>query len=391
MKRTRGRLALIVCDSLGIGEAPDAASYGDVGSHTLCHIAESGKLAIPEMLRLGLGNIDGVNCLSRGAGNGAIARLRPLSVGKDTITGHWELMGQITSQPFPTYPEGFPEELTRRLIDGWGRGIIGNRPASGTEIIEELGPAHIATGKLIVYTSADSVLQIAAHEDVVNTAELYRYCQIARHICIGQHGVARIIARPFTGSPGGFVRTPRRKDFPLEPPVPLALDALADAGVKICAVGKIGEIYAGRGFCRSEHTTSNADGMKTIDAAWRSGECDMVFANLVDFDMLYGHRNDVSGYAAALNAFDNWLGGFMARMGPEDVVIITADHGCDPSTPSTDHSREYVPLIIAGAGVVQNNFGTLNGFGFAGAAVCGFFKVDTQKQFGDAAGIFRSS
>jgi phosphopentomutase len=311
-----------------------------------------------------------VECLPPRAPEAAVGRMATVSAGKDTLIGHWELMGQVTPMPFPTYPNGFPDQLIAELADTCGRAVIGNRPASGTQIIDELGPRQLETGELIVYTSADSVLQIAAHESVVAPEELYRYCRIARRICSGEHAVARIIARPFIGAPGAFVRTQRRRDFPLPPPKPLLLDILAANSIGIAAVGKIAQIYSGRGIRSQVHTADNEAGQQVILDLWEAAADDLVFANLVDFDTLYGHRNDVSGYAAALAEFDEWLGGFIPRLGEDEAVIITADHGCDPTTPSTDHSREYVPVLIYGPRIRPRNIGTIEGLSFVGQAVC---------------------
>ncbi len=370
---------------------PDADRYGDQASHTLCHVVSESRLQLPTLTRLGLGAIEGVSCLPRATPQAGIGRLRTLSAGKDTLVGHWELMGHVMPQPFPTYPDGFPADLIGRLSSAWGREIIGNRPASGTQIIEELGPRQLATGALIVYTSADSVLQIAAHEQVVGVAELYECCRQARRLCSGEHAVARVIARPFTGPPGSFVRTERRRDFPLPPPEPLALDLLAAAGIRICAVGKIGEIYSGRGCAEQIHTADNAAGMRVIEKLWAAGECDLVFANLVDFDTLYGHRNNLAGYADALAEFDSWLGGFITELAEDEVLIITADHGCDPATPSTDHSREYVPLIMYGKRIQPANLGTIAGLRLVGDAVCNLLGVDAGEHSREIGALLRAN
>ena len=306
----------------------------------------------------------------------ALARLAPLSAGKDTITGHWELMGQITHTPFPTYPEGFPPELIAALSAACGRGIIGNRPASGTRIIDELGPRHLQTGDLIVYTSADSVLQIAAHEDVVPVEELYTCCRAARRLCSGEHAVARVIARPFVGEPGQFRRTERRADFSLPPPYPLALDLLADKGIGALAIGKLDQVFAGRGISQAAHTVDNADGVRQIATGWTQTRHRLVIANLVDFDMAYGHRNNVEGYGQALAEFDGWLGGFLPALSVDEACIVTADHGCDPTTSGTDHTREYVPMIVAGPRIRPAHLGTITGFGFVGHTLCRLLGVD---------------
>jgi phosphopentomutase len=270
------------------------------------------------------------------------------SVGKDTTTGHWEIAGVITTAPFPTYPDGFPPDVIAAFEAAAGRSVLGNRPASGTRIIEELGAEHFATGKLIVYTSADSVFQVAAHEEVVPVEELYDACAAARRILVGEHGVARVIARPFVGRPGHFVRTARRKDFSIPPPGPTLLDLVSTAGLAVTAVGKIDDLFAGRGITRAVPIGDNADGLRALVAAVAEGGAGLVFANLIDFDMLYGHRNDPAGYARALKEFDDGLGRLLPLFGEDDVLVLTADHGCDPTTPSTDHSREYVPLLVTG-------------------------------------------
>ncbi len=314
-----------------------------------------------------------------------VARLQEQSAGKDTLTGHWELMGLVTTTPFPTYPDGFPDELIDEFSRQCGRDVIGNKPASGTEIIEKLGPRQLETGELIVYTSADSVFQIAAHKDVVSLDELYECCRIAREILRGEHGVARVIARPYIGEPGNFTRTDERKDFPLKPPERLVLDDLSDAGRRACGVGKIGQIFSGRGFQEDHHTADNADGMRTIESLRAQGQCDLIFANLVDFDMRYAHRNDPEGYASALAEFDEWLGWFVDTLEEGEYLLITADHGCDPTTAGTDHSREYVPLMIHSPHQQMQNLGTVSGFGLVGAVTAGLLGVKTpvQKRYAD--------
>lgn len=331
---------------------------------------------MPTLAGLGLGAVENVGCLPAEAPTAALARLVPLSAGKDTIAGHWELMGQIIRTPFPTYPAGFPSELIERLSVACRRGFIGNRPASGTRIIDELGPRHLATGELIIYTSADSVLQIAAHEDVVPVEQLYECCRAARRLCTGEHAVARIIARPFLGEPGRFRRTERRADFSLPPPYPLALDVLADHGITVLAIGKLDQVYGGRGISSTAHTTGNADGMARIAAGWKAGEHRLVIANLVDFDMAYGHRNDVEGYGRALAEFDGWLREFLSCLGDDGACIITADHGCDPTTGGTDHTRECVPMVVAGPRIRPAYLGTIPGFDFVGHTVCRLLGVD---------------
>ncbi|MGC8758670.1 MAG: phosphopentomutase [Bryobacteraceae bacterium] len=344
------RVLLVVLDSVGIGAMPDWREFGDdMPGDTLGHCAELRPLRLPNFERLGLANIRPFAHLrpadepAASFGRSALA-----SPGKDTTTGHWELAGIILQKPFPLYPDGFPEELIREFERRIGRGVLGNKPASGTEIIRELGEEHIRTGKPIVYTSADSVFQIAAHEEVIRLEELYRICEIARDLLRGEHEVGRVIARPFIGRPGAFVRTANRRDYAVPPPQGMLLDRLAEKGVPVIGVGKIADIFLGRGIQHSFKTKNNAEGMeKTLAAMHQVGE-GLIFANLVDFDMLYGHRNDPEGYSRALEEVDAWLPSLESALQPDDLVILTADHGCDPVTPSTDHNREYVPLLVFG-------------------------------------------
>ena len=365
------RIFLIVLDSVGAGEAPDAAAFGDVGAHTLRSISSSPRFSADNLRALGLGNIDGLGFLgAASAPRGAHGRLRELSLGKDTTIGHWEIGGIVSERPLPTYPEGFPRELLDKFSRRTGRGVICNLPYSGTEVIADYGEEHLRTGDLIVYTSADSVFQIAAHENLVPPEELYRYCRIARELLVGEHGVGRVIARPFIGEAGRFTRTANRHDFSIEPPRDTLLDALKAAGREVIGIGKIGDIFVGRGLTESHYTHSNTEGMEMLSAMAKRDFEGLCFANLVDFDMLYGHRRDVDGYAAALAQFDGWLGGFLPTLREEDAVIVTADHGCDPAfLASTDHTREYVPLIVAGQGVKPVGLGTLDGFATIGATV----------------------
>ena len=365
------RVFLIVLDSVGAGAAPDAAAFGDAGAHTLRSIAASDKCNIPNLRALGLGHVEGLDFIGKTERpTGAVCRLRELSQGKDTTIGHWELAGLVSERPLPTYPNGFPQELLDEFSRRAGRGVLCNLPYSGTEVIADYGAEHLRTGDLIVYTSADSVFQIAAHEDLVPPEELYRYCRIARELLVGEHGVGRVIARPFIGEEGSFRRTANRHDFSIEPPRATLLDTLLAAGRDVIGIGKIGDIFVGRGLSESHYTHSNAEGMAMLtDMAKRdfSGLC---FANLVDFDMIYGHRRDVDGYATALTEFDAWLGDFLPMLGAEDLVMITADHGCDPAfLASTDHTREYVPLLVAGDGVAPVNLGTVDCFGAVAATV----------------------
>jgi phosphopentomutase len=342
------RVIWIVLDSVGIGELPDAADYGDVGRTTLGHIAESRPLALPNLVRLGLANIEPLAHLAAAASPlGAYGKGATHSPGKDTTTGHWEMAGVWLDQAFPTYPHGFPRELIVEFEKRIGRGTLGNKPASGTEIIKELGEEHVRTGKPIVYTSGDSVFQIAAHEDVIPIAELYRMCEIARKLLDGPNRVGRVIARPFAGTVGQFARTTRRHDYAVDPPKPMLLDVLAERGVPVFGIGKIHDIYNGRGVEKYVTTTGNADGMAKLTQSLNDQKRGLVFCNLVDFDMLYGHRKDVEGFARSLEEFDRLLAPFLASLGPSDLIIITADHGCDPDSrwPTTDHSREYVPIL----------------------------------------------
>lgn len=344
------RIALVIFDSVGIGEMPDAADYGDVGSDTLGNIARQRRLRLPNLCALGLANIRPFENLEPAEAPAAcFGRCALASPGKDTTTGHWEIAGIHLPKPFPLYPNGFPPEVLGEFERRTGRKAVGNCPASGTEIIERLGEEHLRTGSPIVYTSADSVFQIAAHEDVVPLPELYRMCEIAREILRGPHEVGRVIARPFLGTPGAFRRdTAARHDYAVPPPEGMLLDRLAAREVPVFTVGKIADIYLDRGVTRSVKTRDNAEGMLKTLAAIGAIDRGFVFANLVDFDMLYGHRNDVEGYAAALEAADAWIPSLTAALGPDDLAMVAADHGNDPTTPSTDHDREYVPLLAWG-------------------------------------------
>ena len=371
------RVFLIVLDSLGIGEMPDSASFGDVGVNTLAACTDSRYLHIPNLIKAGLGNIDGVTCLPKvDAPMGAIGRLAEASRGKDTTIGHWEIAGIISEHPLPTYPEGFPEEILAPFREATGRGVLANAPWSGTKVIEAYGAEHMRTGDLIVYTSADSVFQIAAHEDIVPPEQLYEYCRIARKLLQGKHGVGRVIARPFIGAPGNFTRTANRHDFSLEPPADTLLDGVQKAGLTTIGVGKIYDIFAGRGIGEYVYNKSNADGMAhTLHYAKQDFQ-GLCFVNLVDFDMHFGHRRDVDGYAKALTEFDTWLGEFLPMLGEEDMVILTADHGCDPAyTATTDHTREYVPLLVLGKGVKPVNLHTRDSFGDIAATIADFLGI----------------
>lgn len=372
------RVFLIVLDSLGIGELPDAKSFGDEGSNTLKACFDSGELRVPNMERLGLFNIDGCEYGEAcAAPAGAYGRLAQASAGKDTTVGHWEICGLITEKRFPTYPDGFPPEIIDSLERATGRRVLCNKPYSGTQAIRDYGRQQLETGALIVYTSADSVLQIAAHEDVVGVEELYDYCRAAREILSGENAVARVIARPFSGE-YPFVRTAGRHDFSLAPPKPTLLDFLRDEGLALIPIGKIYDIFAGRALEQAIPTGGNADGMR-LTSLWQGKDFNgLCFTNLVDFDMTYGHRNDIPGYTAALNEFDRWLGGFIDGMRSGDILMITADHGCDPSTPSTDHSREYVPLLVYGRGIRSVNLGTRKTYADIGKTVAALFEVEAE-------------
>ena len=342
------RIVWVVLDSVGIGALPDADQYGDAGRNTLGHIAQSRPLAIPNLVRLGLANIAPLAHLAAdNAPGGCFGKGATRSPGKDTTTGHWEMAGIWLERAFPVYPQGFPPEVMRPFERAIGRKALGNKPASGTEILKELGAEHMRTGYPIVYTSGDSVFQIAAHEDVIPVAELYRYCEIARTILDGPHRVGRVIARPFTGAPGNFRRTERRHDYAVDPPRPMLLDVLAERGVCVLGIGKIHDIYRGRGVEDYVTTKNNLDGMEKLRAALGRQQNGLIFANLVDFDMLYGHRKDVEGFARSLEEFDSLLGPLLASLRETDLLLITADHGCDPDPawPTTDHSREYVPIL----------------------------------------------
>lgn len=376
------RVFLIVLDSFGIGEEPDAAKFGDHGVNTLRSVSGSPAFAAPNLTQLGLFNIDGVGCGTPvSTPSGAFARLQERSNGKDTTIGHWEIAGLVSPKALPTYPNGFPDEVIREFSQKTGRGVLCNKPYSGTEVIKDYGEEHLRTGSLIVYTSADSVFQIAAHEAVVPLEELYRDCQIAREMLQGDHGVGRVIARPFVGTnAANFKRTSNRHDFSITPPRATMLDEISAAGLDMIAVGKINDIFAGRGATRAIRTKNNDDGMRVTLSLAAEDFHGLAFINLVDFDMLYGHRRDIPGYAAAISAFDRWLPDFLAQLKPDDLLMITADHGCDPAyLVTTDHTREYVPWLITGQAVQPGvNLGTLQGFGNIAATVCAALNVPTQ-------------
>lgn len=372
------RVFLIVLDSVGIGEAPDAKNYGDEGSNTIKSITKSSNFHTEVMKNMGLFNIDGIDFGEKVENPiGAYCKLQEQSKGKDTTTGHWEIAGKISSVPFPTYPNGFPTEVIDEFEKQTGRKVLCNKPYSGTEVIKDYGKEHVETGNLIVYTSADSVFQIAAHEKIVPVEKLYEYCKIARKILQGEHAVGRVIARPFEGDAPNFYRTANRHDFSLVPEGTV-LNNLKENGKDVIAIGKINDIFAGSGITEHYYTHSNEEGMHlTLEMAKKDFE-GLCFTNLVDFDMLYGHRNDVDGYAKAFTEVDNWLKTFVNELKEDDVLMITADHGCDPATPSTDHSREYIPLLIYGKKVNPVNLGVRNTFSDIGKTIADNFKVKTQ-------------
>lgn len=370
---------IIVLDAVGIGELPDAKDYGDEGSNTLMHVKERiPQLNFKNMCSLGLGLIDGYNVYEKTENpKGAYGKMAEKSKGKDTTTGHWEISGISLKKPFPTYPKGFPAEIIAEFEKQIGRGTLGNYPASGTVIIQDLGDEHIKTGKPIVYTSADSVFQIAAHEAVIPIDELYKMCEIAREILTGDNGVARVIARPFTGESGSFVRTERRKDFSLPPIAPTLLDYMKQAGKEVACVGKIEDIFCNRGITKSVHTHTNAEGIEqTIEYIKEDFE-GLIFTNLVDTDMLYGHRNNVEGFANSLQYFDDNLPRIMEAMKDDDILFITSDHGCDPTTPSTDHSREHSFLLMYGKNVVPANLGTRETFSDIAKTIADYVGIES--------------
>ncbi len=375
------RVILIILDSVGIGAMEDAGEYGDWGTNTLRSVFHSPRFHVPNMRQLGLFNIDGIDYAEGiAAPPGAYARMKEASKGKDTTIGHWEIAGLVSQKPLPVFPDGFPKEVMDAFCRMTGRGYLCNRPYSGTEVIKDFGEEHLRTGSLIVYTSADSVFQIAAHEDIVSLEELYRYCRDARCLLTGEYGVGRVIARPFGGHGGTFKRTAGRHDFSLEPQGPTMLEALQGAGLEVIGVGKINDIFAGKGITAYTYTSDNSEGIAKTLAYMDSDFTGLLFTNLVDYDMLYGHRNDVDGYAEALSYFDAQLPAILSRLKDEDLLLITADHGCDPGyTASTDHSREYVPLLMAGkAGAGKGNLGTRETFADIGATILAYFDIKGQ-------------
>ncbi|MBE6594354.1 MAG: phosphopentomutase [Ruminococcaceae bacterium] len=371
------RVFLTVLDSFGIGEAPDAAAFGDVGANTLAGVSGTGLLQLPHLTALGLGCIDGVSAIPKvAAPRAAHARLQERSMGKDTTIGHWEMAGLISENPLPTFPSGFPRELMEAFEKAVGRGTLCNLPYSGTDVIRDYGKEHVETGKLIVYTSADSVFQVAAHEEIVPLEELYAICRAARQLLTGKYGVGRVIARPFIGTAPDFKRTGNRRDFSLLPTGTTMLNKLSTAGLDVIGVGKIGDIFAMSGITESHPTHSNDEGMAKMAELLDRDFHGLCFVNLVDFDMKYGHRQDAVGYAKALNAFDRFLGTVLPRLSREDVLIVTADHGCDPTDNSTDHTREYVPFLMVGDGVAPENLGTVLGFDHVSRTVCNLLQID---------------
>lgn len=373
------RVILLVLDSVGAGELPDAYLYNDQGSNTLANTANIvGGLNLPNLEQLGLGNILHIKGVTKkNDSRAAYGKMIEKSLGKDTTTGHWELAGLVLQHPFPTYPEGFPKEVISKFEEAIGRSILGNKPASGTEIIQELGADHIKTGYPIVYTSADSVFQIATHEDVIPVQELYRMCEIARAILQGPHGVGRVIARPFTGEAGSFQRTPKRKDFSLKPFYRTILDLIKEQGEPVYGVGKIMDIFAGQGIDGSDKNKNNLDGVEKLLDLMKRQKSGMIFANLNDFDTVYGHRNNPQGYALALEEFDRELPRILAEVLEGDLLIITADHGCDPTTPSTDHSREYVPILVYYPGIAPGiDLGIRESFSDVAQTIAQIFQLE---------------
>lgn len=374
------RVFLIVLDSFGIGEMEDAAEYGDKGTNTLRSVSSSSYFYMPNMGKMGLFNLDGVDCGPKeDCFTARIARMKEASKGKDTTIGHWEIAGVLSKKPLPTYPDGFPKEVLDAFRAKTGRGALCNKPYSGTEVIKDYGEEHVRTGDLIVYTSADSVFQIAAHEDIVPVEQLYEYCRMAREILQNEHGVGRVIARPFIGEAGNYMRTPRRHDFSLQPPSVTMLDQLCAAGRDVIAVGKIQDIFAGKGITEFTYTKGNEEGIeKTLEYLEKDFD-GLCFINLVDYDMLYGHRNDVDGYAKALSYFDAKLPEICRKLRTDDILMITADHGCDPGyTVSTDHSREHTPFIMYGKGIAPGNLGTRDTFADIGATVLDYFGIEPE-------------
>lgn len=380
------RVILIVLDSFGIGEMPDAKEYGDKGTNTLLSCSTSRYFHLPNLKKMGLFNIEGVTAGEKEkCPEALIARMKEASKGKDTTIGHWEIAGVISKKPLPTYPNGFPEEVLSEFEKLTGRGVLCNKPYSGTEVIKDYGKEHMESGKLIVYTSADSVFQIAAHEDVVPLNTLYEYCRMARELLKGEHGVGRVIARPFTGNEGNFTRTPNRHDYSLTPPEKTMLNLIEESGQDVIGVGKIKDIFAGSGITEYTYTKGNEEGIQKALSYMQNDFSGLLFVNLVDYDMLYGHRNDIDGYAKALSYFDEKLPELTASMKEEDVLMITADHGCDPGyVVSTDHSREYTPFLMYGKNISPDNLGTRETFADISATVLDYLKVDKGRTAGSS-------
>lgn len=380
-ERMIDRVNLIVLDSVGIGALPDAAEYGDENSNTLGNIIKKVRnLNIPNLIEFGIGNIEGIDYIEKvDDPKAAFGKSLEKSKGKDTTTGHWEIGGIILENPFPTYPNGFPKEVIEKFEEIIGRKTLGNKPASGTEIIKELGMKHVETGYPIVYTSADSVFQIAAHEDVIPLEELYDMCKKARELLQGKHGVGRVIARPFIGEDGDFKRTTNRHDYSLKPIHKTFLDIIKEANMEVKAVGKIVDIYSGEGITDSIHTESNMDGVDKMIKYMKEDFKGLIFTNLVDFDMKYGHRNNVEGYAQAIEEFDERIPEILQNMKDNDVLIITADHGCDPTTESTDHSREYIPILVYGKNIKPVNIGIRNSFSDIGSTILEMLNLKNMK------------
>lgn len=376
------RAFLIVLDSFGIGALPDADLFSDAGASTIKSVSRSKKLNIPNLIKCGLGNIDGVDCIEKTDTPCAFyGRCEEKSMGKDTTVGHWEIAGVISKDAMPTYQDGFDAEIISEFEKRTGKRVICNKPYSGTEVIYDYGREHIKSGDLIVYTSADSVFQIASHEDVIPLDELYRYCEIAREMLVGKWAVGRVIARPFVGEFPNFVRTSNRRDFSLEPPEKTVLDSLKENGFDVVSVGKISDIFAGRGITKSHKTHSNLEGIEKTIELLESDFSGLVFTNLVDFDMKYGHRNDIDGYAMALSEFDHCLPTIIDKLKSDDILIITADHGCDPGDISTDHTREYVPLLVYKKGAVPENLGTLPSFSVIAKTISEYFGIDYETKY----------
>ena len=371
------RVFLIVLDSVGIGEAPDAEKFGDKGANTLKSCYKTGKLGVKNLTRMGLGEIPGVDYIEKCQSHtAAVGRITELSAGKDTTIGHFEISGIVSDSPLPTYPDGFPKEIIEEFEKRTGRRVLCNKPYSGTDVIRDYGEEHSKTGALIVYTSADSVFQIAAREDIVSLETLYEYCRIARGILTGEHSVGRVIARPFVKDGDGFKRTANRRDFSIEPPKETMLDAIKASGLDVISVGKIRDIFAERGITEAKISHGNAEGLEITTALLEKSFEGLAFINLVDFDSSFGHRQDAIGYAKAISEFDEWLGDFITKLDKDDILIITADHGCDPSDNSTDHTREYVPLLVYGERIKPENLGTLRSFGTVAKLVCEILGID---------------